>query len=104
MKIVNRKEFLELPDGTLYAKYAPCYTEGLEIKGQTLETDDWIHLSLDLPLVDDLFEFTTKMEHGESVPFDSDNYGRDGCFDTDQLFLVWSKKDVQSLINILKDS
>lgn len=47
MRIVGLKEFLTLPVGTVYAKYQPCITEGLEIKGDNCGERDWIAQYLD---------------------------------------------------------
>jgi len=107
VKIVNRKTFLQMPEGTLYSKYAPCYFENFEIKGETLLTDDFCSQGLiDCIRCEDSGEFVTILHdsevNGASFSLDFDCYGRDGSFDDDQLFAVWERADVDALIERLK--
>lgn len=107
MRIVDRATFLALPAGTLYAKYKPCCTDGLCIKGENCGKNDWFYQDLSLPLkchgsgewADRLL---TAQETGESVALDLQSEGRDGCFEADQLFAVWEPDDVAQLIARLK--
>ena len=43
------------------------------------------------------------LENGTSLDMDFRCSGRDGCFEKDQLFAVWEKKDVEMLISRLQE-
>lgn len=106
MKIVDRKTFLAMPAGTVFAKYQPCYFEGLEIKGDSLSNDYCFQQIVDALEVHDSGEFGDKLfesqEKGTSVPMDFYCQGRDGGFDDMQLFAVFEKQDVEALIERLR--
>jgi hypothetical protein len=110
MKIVDRKTFLALPEGTVFSKYQPYIFGELQIKGSTLKSSgDFcaysITSAIDYDSSEDLFEKLDRMEkNGEAVPMDFDSGGRDGCFDLDQLFAVWDEQDVRKLIGRLEQS
>lgn len=98
MKIVNRKEFLSLPAGTLFAKYAPCCFESINIKGETLTSNDFLSSELfTFPMFDVWFE------NGDSVDIETDFLCRDGLFDDEQLFAVFENSDIEKLIAKLKE-
>jgi hypothetical protein len=108
VKIVKRIDFLKLPPDTLYASYGHCYFEGLMIKGETLNGNDWCYQQIAEAIVshnsgewaDSLFRAA---ETGESLPMDFDCQGRDGAFEPDdRLFAVYEPQDVQLLINRLQ--
>jgi hypothetical protein len=107
MKIVNRATFLAMPANTLFSKYAPCYFEGLTIKGDTWGNDFLTQQIADAIDSAGGGDFTNKLERaeelGESLAMDFDCMGRDGCFDDGQLFAVWEPDDVVALIERLKD-
>ncbi len=93
MKVVDRKEFLKLPAGTLYTLFKPCYTEGLAIKHATLDHgDDWFYTELIASTVENNGD--TKLDNGEELPFNADWTGRDGAFDPQQMFIVYSPADI----------
>jgi hypothetical protein len=110
MKLYRRDAFMELPAGTLYCKGKPWYFESLHVKAQTLrsvEKDDpfdWVCLSLDSVEANDSEQFdarlTDMLENGASYPM-ADAYGRDGCFDKDDLFLVYEVEDLKRLHEII---
>lgn len=104
MKIVNLDQFIVMPPGTLFAKYKPCYFDDLCIKGESIrETRDFFYQqivdSIDAhdsgQFADLLFE---SERTGKSIPMNFSVEGRDGCFEPDQLFAVWERADVKSLI------
>lgn len=107
MKIVNRQTFLAMPAGTLFAKYAPCYFESLEIKGDTLShSDDYCYQQIaDSIAREGSHEFSSKLDDAQnamtSLAMDFDCQGRDGCFDAGQMFAVWERADVEALIERL---
>lgn len=110
MKIVNRSEFLALPQGTFYAKVsrergAVGLYGDLEVKGETWSNDWWATqvVAIDTgdqrgrDVLDCLIEREDEMrETGASYPINS-AAGRDGSFDADQLFLVFETDDLVQL-------
>ena len=102
MKLLNREEFIKLPAGTIYKKRSECQ---LEIKGEWVSDDgnDW---SSDLFAADckDDQDTYIAMLYGESFPIQTDRYGRDGCFDADEEFLIYEKWDLEQLKNILENA
>jgi hypothetical protein len=104
MKIFNRSKFLELPAGTIYAKGIKWAFERLCIKGDSISSYDgqlidWAEFDPCGIKWDEYGSFPVeKMEEmlltGSSCPCDDDGYGRDGCFDDDQIFLVFEKDDL----------
>jgi hypothetical protein len=111
MKVVNRDQFMAMPAGTLYQKYRPMIADDLEIKGDNCgETDFFLQnvcgvMALKCNASDQLMErFDEMVKDGASYPVDLDSQGRDGCFDADQLFLVWERADVEALIARLRET
>jgi hypothetical protein len=108
MKIVNREEFLKLPSGTLFSKYQPCYFDDITIKGDTWTNDFLIQNiadGIESEGSDDFFvKLTDAEKNGTELKMDFDCYGRDGMFDEERLFAVWSKDDVKALIKKLQES
>lgn len=104
MKIVNRKEFLSLPNGVLFRKYSPCIFEDLQIKTSSNE-NDFVCISFDWVDAEDEYEaLESSQEKGESFQFSYDTTYRDGLYDDDQLFAFYEKADVEKLIETLSDT
>lgn len=108
MKIVDRKAFLTLPAGTVFAKYEPCCFENLLIKEKSLENDFFYTEIVDAIDCNGSDEFSRLLEEAESkganLTMDFDNQGRDGCYDEKQLFAVFEKEDVEKLIKRLQET
>jgi hypothetical protein len=103
VKIVDRKTFLAMPPETVFAKYAPCYMEDLQIKGDSLNSNDYFYQNIadavDARHSDEFADMLhTSAETGCSIPMNFDVQGRDGCFDEGQLFAVFEPQDVEALI------
>jgi hypothetical protein len=106
MKIVNRKEFLQLPEHTLYSLYQPCgIVDGLHVKHGTL-TNDWIYTDLlgdiEAGKEAEFHEVFDEAEKGKVFTLDYECGRRDGCFEEEQLFMVYGKSDVGRLIEKLR--
>ena len=103
MRLVNFREFLALPPGTLFSKYEPIVFDHLCIKEESIPNDFFYQ-----PIVDsiqfprELTDAFLQLEEGIDIPVDMDSLGRDGCFDEDQIFVVWSHTDVEQLIKRLQ--
>ena len=106
MKIYRRKDFLELPEGTIYAKGKPWFFSYLSVKGKTL-SNDWSQLSpMWIEAYDDGEQWRRlddMLENGASYPMQT-SYGRDGCFDDDDLFLVPERDDLEKLRAMIDDA
>ena len=96
MKIVNRKTFLQMPSGTIFAKGNKWFFESLCIKGDSLHNDfycldpAWIDSEDDRQQFDRLDEM---LSTGCSFPIESSE-SRDGLFDDDALFLIFELDDL----------
>lgn len=101
MQIVDRSAFLKLPKNTVFQKYAPCSFGPIEIKGETRE-DDYLYEQLTEIDADDCYEYREMLidaeKNGVLLPLQFDITSRDGLFDKDQLFAVWSQSDVTNLV------
>lgn len=102
MRIVDRKTFLSLPPGTIFAKYTPCMFEDWRVKDDTSGNDfycrelvpTWTVAATDTSLYFDELRRAASEEVG---PLDFETISRDGCFDDDQMFAVLSPEDVKAL-------
>lgn len=110
MRIVTRKELMELPSGTVFSYYEPCVFHDLYIKDSA--PDEWSPDFVVSGLIgaiartssDDFIENCERMERGESMSVDFEFSGREGLFDHEQLFSVYEKSDVEILIERLKQT
>lgn len=102
MRIVDRKTFLSLPPGTIFAKYTPCIFEEWRVKDETSGNDFYCRelVSTGTAAATDsalYFDELKRAESEEVGPLDFETICRDGCFDDDQLFAVLSPEDVKAL-------
>lgn len=100
MRIVSYEEFIELPSGTMYCETEPCFFGALKIKGDTInDGKDWFLI----PLVDNLDnpEDYDKAKK-EDVPFDFTTSERDGMFDYNREFAIYSTEDIEQFIKALE--
>jgi hypothetical protein len=99
MRVVNRKTFLTLPAGTIYCKGVQWAFDGLCIKDDSLE-NDWIYLDPAWAAARDSGEATDllekSLETGASFAGE-DAFGRDGCFDDKDVFLIFEADDLKAL-------
>ncbi len=107
MKIVNRETFLKLPANTLFSKYEPQFFYEIGIKCDTTSDDYFCSEIVDAADCTSSDDMRDKLEdaeeNGTELAMCFDTQGRDGMFDQDQLFAVWSTKDVEQLIVRLKE-
>ena len=109
MRILNRKEFMRLEKQCVFAKYRPQVTGPIGIKVpyngpdfayQDLDPVGMIENDGDVDAMNKIHEMETEKA---SYPVDLYYYGRDGCYDEDQLFMVLERDDVRKLINRLQE-
>lgn len=109
MKIVDLATFRAMPSGTVFQKFTPNAFEGLQIL-ESAEGPDFVATDLCEGLMsgDDWKEADNKIrdmhENGASHPVSFDNSSRDGMFDRDQMFAVWSPEDVEVLMRRLEEA
>lgn len=111
MKVISKKEFYELPEGKVYSNYRPICIDGLMIKVDTIfhdgEAGDFNFQNLignieaegSEDYVDKLFDSTEK---GTDLKLDFAVYERDGMFEDNAQYVVYSKADLDGLINCLQ--
>ena len=111
MRILNRKQFMALKHVCVFAKYRPVFYEALGIKIIWDSPSDFAYQDLD-PIgallsdgSEDTFLKLDAMAKDSKIDnaVDFHQYGRDGFFDTDQLFVVFSDEDVMKLIDRLRE-
>lgn len=106
MRIINREEFLKLPEGVLYTEYRPIFFSGLCIKGKSLEVD-YEELNLfedvgDAGSSEERFDLLDRMvATGESQDVDFSWYGRNGMFEKDILYPIIEQKDLDNFLTHL---
>lgn len=101
MKIVDRAAFLKLPAGVIYAQGEPWVFDGLHVKGENVNDNDWYARPLDWIASgkDDGEQFSRlnlMLEAGASYPI-ADYEQRDGSFNADAIFLIYEAADLDSL-------
>ncbi|QLG96598.1 hypothetical protein HZF02_32220 (plasmid) [Pseudomonas yamanorum] len=110
MRIVDRKTFLGMPVGTVFAKYDPSIIREPMVKCDSTavrgEIVDFYYASLT-----DEVDCSGSIERDaimyaaeeDGVPFalDFNTQCRDGMYDADQLFAVWEREDIEGLISRL---
>ena len=110
MKIVNRKTFLSMPEGTVFSKYEPCIFGNLMIKGETTKSgnDFWaqgITGAIKSDSSEERFDILlAKGKTGESIEMDFECEGRDGLYGEEELFAVWEIRDVKALVKRLEEA
>ena len=104
MRIVDHDTFIELPTDVLYREYTPYIFNELKIKGDTVSNINWVLQDLS-PIFEETFEITEaceRLEQGESLTINLDCGELDSMFEYDRKFLIYEKKDIQKLINVLQ--
>lgn len=103
MKLVNLTEFLKLPEGTVFASGIRYAFSSLSIKGETLpSSNDFYQLDVNWVEADNSGQAIDRLDlmlkKGVSFPMNTD-YGRDGSFDANAVFLIYEAGDLEFLIN-----
>lgn len=102
MKIINRKDFLHLPEGVIYSKYESLgMISGLYKKHQSY-TNDWVYQDyLGQVSAESDVEFTDimfKAEEGNEFTIDFNCAERDGGYDDGDKFVIYDKTDLDMVI------
>lgn len=107
MKIINREEFLKLPTNTLYCKFMKDDSFGtLFIKLNSINNNDWYYQALS-----DFDYYGNSTERYERInlmltdqaeyPLKLDSSSRDGLYNLDDLFCIYSEEDIKEIIKLL---
>ena len=103
MKILNKQEFLKLPENVLYCCNPDSSHVGfhnLRIKGETLSlSNDWYEVSVTEYEHYDFGQLCSRhdeMLKGASYPLEI-SACRNGLFEDDNIFLVYEAKDLREL-------
>lgn len=116
MKIVTVEEFYEYPPGIIFSKYEPINFSGLMVKGSTIYADaagkidpfDFNYHELignvKAKSTEELDQILTYAE-AEKTDFklDFNTSSRDGLFEKNQKFAIYSKYDVIELAAAIVD-
>lgn len=109
MRIVNRKEFLSLPAGTVYTQYESRGNFGeICIKDETVHEHSWRYQSIIQVLAVDEADWHHVLEHAEA----DSNYrlGIDEClccdesYDESDRFAVLDSRDIEGIIGVLQQT
>jgi len=103
MRIVNLKEFLTMPDGTIFCKFEPSVFDSMCIKIESISPVDFYYCSLIGEIAGSRYSALEEPEY-PSFSFDLNVVRRDGCFDENQLFAVYEDSDIENLISTLQRS
>jgi hypothetical protein len=114
MKIVDRKTFLALPDGTVFRRFLEgTIQETLEVKGNTTRemTDDFAgdfntmevggRIEMEDPSKSEHVAAEKAAETGASLPIMFDGWGRDGGYDEEEWYAVYEVQEMAAMIAML---
>src|SRR4030042_389222 len=100
MRLVCREEFLKMPEGIIAMKYNGGSFDGIFVKGKSLNNDfilTYLTNQIDTTGSDDLFDKLKLLEDGKSLSISYEETMRDGEYQEDQNFAVWSAQDIDGL-------
>lgn len=111
MKIVDRKTFLAMPRGTLFAKVRAGCVDELRMKLDTAGHNDFIYramIEVDASGSDEFFNMlwaACEERTRDELPLDWEaDISRDGLYDSDQMFAVLGQEEVTNLIFMLTNA
>ncbi|MEK6878069.1 MAG: hypothetical protein AABY22_00595 [Nanoarchaeota archaeon] len=106
MKVVSKKDFLELPEGTVFCKGCQWVFYDMCVKNESTHNDYYYTplYSMDCKGLDDYCDtLEDSLKNGTSYPMDL-SIRRDGCFEEKDIFIIFEKEDLYDLINMLSKS
>jgi len=106
MKLINYNEFIKLPPGYIYSTYEDGFSGEPMVKKESIKDIDWFYSELtnNIDYDSDIFEAMKELESGKQLEFNFDIQQRDGMFDNNRRFIIYSNKDVQMFIAKLSES
>lgn len=116
MKLYNKKDFLKLPEGTVYFDkpqidgHDCLWVGSLHIKGESIKDFDFFQSNINSSWLkncddsNDQIDLWNKVFAGEDVDLDFDSYNRDGMYDDDDKYYVLNKGEVKEIIKVLTEA
>lgn len=106
MRVYNRKDFIAMPEGTVFCKGTKWNFGNLCIKGYSFQ-NDFLYVNfcdIDSEDSEQRIEFLEdSLKNGTTYEM-SNQAERDGCFNEDDLFLVFRNHDLEFLAKVIKPS
>lgn len=107
MKLINKKDLLQMPKGTVFAKKSTvfCVTNPILVLRDCMDRDfTYVDVSSfdfgnSYTETDEAF-FTLEEKSGTSIEMYLSEQ-RDGLFEDDEMYYVFSKNEVQQMIDVL---
>jgi len=110
MKLYKRKDFLELPEKTIYSRFSEselciglfCKLDksNIDFTEQDLISEGGFPNNIN-DGTEAYFYQMNKRDSFENFKTDLDCAGRDGMFDENDKFIVWDKSDIKKLCDYL---
>ncbi|MFW6002717.1 MAG: hypothetical protein ACOCQD_05190 [archaeon] len=105
MKVVTKQELYSYPSGTVYSDYEDGVIDGLYIKTQSIEDDDWNIVDLlDPEFNGEPYKIIDDLENGKEVSYHVSNEINSDLNNFEGSFIVYSKKDVWKIIEVLENA
>lgn len=112
MKIVDRKTFLQMPEGTVFCKIGKndCFISEPCVKHEPLCGNDFFNTGISDFMFgngsDDFTEAIFAMQQDPTKEYEMELWGgRDGYFEGSEIrFLIFSKSEVQQMIELLQEA
>lgn len=104
MKVVDKKTFLTLPQGTFFCKGVQWVFYDICIKGETLSEYDFYYSSLCEMHSNNSKDFFDQLENSLTCGISyslNHSEGRDGTYDMNDLFLIYEKEDLSMIKNLI---
>jgi hypothetical protein len=101
MRLYTRQEFLALPAGVVFAKYEPHSFGEWQIKGSTLQYNDFNYqdfVNINTDFYDEHWEACEDFVANKTANVDFYDWRRDGYYEADMLFAVLESHEVYGLI------
>lgn len=108
MKIVDRETFLDMPEGTVYAKIEKRWIVDtpLCVKYESTDYGDWYYMSFDWVDANNSNEAIDRLEDMAADPKVSypvqSSISRDGLFEEGALFLIYERGDLDFIAKQLR--
>lgn len=105
MKVLNKKDFLQMPAGTFFCVGTPWVFGNLCLKGESWhDSGDFLYVDVcDIEARNDtqrILLLENSLERGFSFCINQD-VSRDGMHNDDDLFLVYEKEDLEILRSLV---
>lgn len=106
MRIVDRKTFLAMPEGTVYAKIEQKWVVDtpLCVKYESTDYNDWYYMSFDWVDANDSGEAVDRLEEmakGKASYPVQQSIARDALFEEEALFMIYERADLEFITETL---